>query len=114
MPEANSIPAPSNPVGRYPDRAPGATPKPKLLGRLREALSSRHYSRPTEETHYHISPRSFSAHLLEDGLDIRMIQEPLGHKDVSTTISLKQHNAKIGNWDFRVIKTQNCCAKGLT
>jgi len=85
MSKANSVPAASNPVGRYPDRAPGATPKPKLLDRLRQSLRSRHYSRRTEETHYHISPRSFSAHLLEDGLDIRTIQEPLRHKDVSTT-----------------------------
>jgi len=86
MPEANSVSAASNPVGRYPDRAPGATPKPKLLDRLREPLRSRHYSRRTEETHYHISPCSFSAHILEDDLDIRTIQKPLGHKDVSTTI----------------------------
>jgi hypothetical protein len=42
MPEPNSIPAASNPVGRYPDRAPGATPKPKLVDCLREALRSRH------------------------------------------------------------------------
>jgi len=86
MSEANSVSAASNPVGRYPDRTPGAIPKPKLLDPLREDLRSRHYSRRTEETHYHISPRSFSAHLLEDGLDIRTIREPLGHKDVSTTM----------------------------
>ena len=51
MPEANSIPAASNPVGRYPDRVPGATPKRKLLDRLREALHSRHYSRRTEQSY---------------------------------------------------------------
>jgi hypothetical protein len=51
MPEANSLPAASNPVGRYPDRAPGATPKPRLLDRLREALHSRHYSRRTEQSY---------------------------------------------------------------
>jgi hypothetical protein len=45
MPEANPIPVASKPVGPYPDRAPGASPKPKLLDRLREALRFRHYSR---------------------------------------------------------------------
>ena len=106
MPEANLIPAAYNPVGRYPGRAPGATPKPKLLNPLRQSLRSRHYSLRTEETHFHTSPRSFSAHLLEENLDIRTIQEPLGDKDVSTTISLKQYNAKIDNWDFCTTNVQ--------
>ncbi|MGD0623943.1 MAG: site-specific integrase [Thermodesulfobacteriota bacterium] len=51
MPEANSIPAPSNPIGRYPGHAPAVTAKPKLLNRLREALRSGHYSRRTEQSY---------------------------------------------------------------
>ena len=76
MPEPNSIPVASKQVGRYPDRAPGATPKPKLLDRLREALRSRHYSRRTEETHYYTSPRSFSAHVLRN-LALKIMERAL-------------------------------------
>jgi hypothetical protein len=37
MPEANSAPFQSTPVGRYPQTSPEPPQKPKLLDRLREA-----------------------------------------------------------------------------
>ena len=66
----------------------------------REFEKAVHRSGIIKRASCHTSRHSYATHLLENGYDIRIVQELMGHKDVRTTM-IHAHVLNRGGQGFR-------------